>query len=190
MPPTQLSDRQQSFMTPHGTAPVLGAAVRGGPQTAPEPVASPRAAVDAALNAAESATTSSNSVSLRFQVGDADLSLHVELRNGEVHTTFRTDSADLRSDLADAWQSSAPGAGSPGITLASPVITSATTLDAGAGEGGHARRDARGSEGTQDSGLSQASLSRGTSSESPSVTDPTPSRPVHARGSAHLLTFA
>ncbi|MBA4137681.1 MAG: hypothetical protein C0518_10230 [Opitutus sp.] len=43
-------------------------------------------------------------VQLRFKVGSEDLSVRVELRHGEVHTEFRTDSADLRSALSQEWR--------------------------------------------------------------------------------------
>ncbi|MBA3849543.1 MAG: hypothetical protein C0502_06045 [Opitutus sp.] len=44
------------------------------------------------------------SVQLRFKVGGEDLSVRVELRNGGVHTEFLTDSAELRSALAQEWR--------------------------------------------------------------------------------------
>lgn len=69
--------------------------------------------------------TGQSSVHLKFAVGDADLSVKIELRGGEVHTVFRTDSGDLRSALSVAWQSVDADA-SRGMRLADPVIAPAT----------------------------------------------------------------
>jgi hypothetical protein len=52
------------------------------------------------------------SVQLRLKFGGEDLSVRVELRDGAVHTDFRTDSPELREALAKEWQAvaaSAPG---------------------------------------------------------------------------------
>ena len=38
-------------------------------------------------------------------MGDESLALRVELRDGTVHTTFRAQSAELRSALAQEWPS-------------------------------------------------------------------------------------
>ena len=46
----------------------------------------------------------SGSVQLRLKFGGEDLSVRVELRGGEVHTDFRTDSAELRAALNREWQ--------------------------------------------------------------------------------------
>lgn len=43
-------------------------------------------------------------VQLRFKVGSEDLTVRVELRDGEVRTEFRTDSGDLRSALTQEWR--------------------------------------------------------------------------------------
>ncbi len=69
--------------------------------------------------------TGQSSVHLKFAVGDADLSVKIELRGGEVHTVFRTDSGDLRSALSVAWQS-VDAEASRGMRLADPVIAPAT----------------------------------------------------------------
>jgi hypothetical protein len=46
----------------------------------------------------------SGSVQLRLKFGGEDLSVRVELRDGAVHTDFRTDSPELRAALHREWQ--------------------------------------------------------------------------------------
>ncbi len=46
----------------------------------------------------------SGSVQLRLKFGGEDLSVRVELRGGEVHTDFRTDSPELQAALNREWQ--------------------------------------------------------------------------------------
>ena len=85
-------------------------------------------AVEAVLNATERfASRDQNSVNLQFTVGGSDLNVRVELRAGEVHTTFRTDSAELRAALSNEWQSvTSQSSGDRSIRLATPVFTSGT----------------------------------------------------------------
>ncbi|MFZ5495078.1 MAG: hypothetical protein ACOZE5_07040 [Verrucomicrobiota bacterium] len=54
----------------------------------------------------------SGSVRLHLKFGGEDLSVHVAIRDGAVHTDFRTDSAPLRAALEREWQ--AVAAASPG----------------------------------------------------------------------------
>jgi len=63
-------------------------------------------------------------VSLRFRVGEEDLAVRIELRGGEVHTEFRTDSPDLRVALQHEWRAlaSRPDAA---VRLSEPVFTNA-----------------------------------------------------------------
>jgi len=93
-------------------APVHGAAFVAEAPASPAPAAmvadlGPVAhrAVDAVLTAAELLGSGNRSmVHLQFAVGDARLSVQVEMRAGEVRATFRTDSGDLRAALATEWQ--------------------------------------------------------------------------------------
>jgi hypothetical protein len=72
----------------------------------------------------------SSVVNMRFSVAGADLAVRVESRSGEVHVTFRSDSAELRSALAEEWQAvSASEAGRP-LRAIDPVF-------APAGHSGH-----------------------------------------------------
>jgi hypothetical protein len=84
-------------------------------------------AVEAALNATERfAARDQHSVTLQFTVGGSDLHVRVEMRGGEVHTMFRTDSAELRSALSNEWQSvTGQSNGERSVRLADPVFASA-----------------------------------------------------------------
>ncbi len=101
---------------------------RSSTDAVPPPVALPSSAqraVDAVLNATDRfAARDQHSVNLQFSVGGADLSVRVELRSGEVHTTFRTDSADLRAALSNEWNSVTSQSNADRSTrLAPPVFT-------------------------------------------------------------------
>jgi hypothetical protein len=85
-----------------------------------------RRAVEAVLSIADqTVATDQRTVRLQFTVGGEELAVRVELRGERVHTTFRTDSPDLRSALAHEWQSVA-AAQNGGRTqrLADPVFSS------------------------------------------------------------------
>jgi hypothetical protein len=85
-----------------------------------------RRAVESVLTAADQiATGEQRSVRLQFTVGGEELAVRVEFRGDRVHTTFRTDSSELRSALAHEWQSvSAVQNGVRTQRLADPVFAS------------------------------------------------------------------
>lgn len=76
------------------------------------------------------------SVQLRLKFGGEDLTVRVELREGVVHTDFRTDSPALREALAKEWQ--AVAAAAPGQLqrfldpVFSPASSSGSLSDSGA----------------------------------------------------------
>lgn len=95
----------------------------------PQPVAltsTAHRAVEAVLDVTERfSARDQHAVNLQFSVAGADLKVRVELRAGEVHTTFRTDSAELRAALSTEWQSVSAQANPDRSTrLAPPVFTS------------------------------------------------------------------
>jgi hypothetical protein len=61
-------------------------------------------AVSAAVEAGERLKSGQRAVDLQFSFGSDDLSVRVELHEGRVRATFRTDSAELRGALAHEWQ--------------------------------------------------------------------------------------
>ena len=70
-----------------------------------ESVSTAHEAVEVVLKTVEQASTQEQkSVSLRFSVGDVDLSVRVELHANQVRTTFRTDSPELRAALSQEWE--------------------------------------------------------------------------------------
>ncbi len=85
-----------------------------------------RRAVSAAVAVTEQfAVERKPAVTLKFTVSGVDLGVHVELRGENVHTTFRTDSPELRAALAQEWNHvAAAQAGDRASRLAEPVFTS------------------------------------------------------------------
>ncbi len=67
----------------------------------------------------------SGSVQLRLQFGGEDLRVRVELRDGAVHTDFRTDSPELRTALTREWQAVAASAPEQALRYLDPVFSSA-----------------------------------------------------------------
>ena len=114
---------------------------------------SAKGAVEAAMTAAEmlSSGATQQSMNMQFSMGDAELNLRVEMRNGEVQATFSTSSAQLRSDLANEWQSTAAGNSQSSLHQIQPVFTSSgtgSTLSSGEyaqqqGRGGNAGSEPR-----------------------------------------------
>jgi hypothetical protein len=106
---------------------------------APAPVATLRETMSAVVSAVDALERQINAghgaVDLQFHVGDQQLALRVELRDGTVHTTFRTDSSELRSALSQEWQSMVQPASGREVRLADPVFSSgpATGGDAASG---------------------------------------------------------
>jgi hypothetical protein len=65
-----------------------------------------------------------DSVEVRFHFGDSgELAVRVEYRDGEVRTTFRTASPELRDTLATEWQHQAAASEQRPYRVADPVFT-------------------------------------------------------------------
>jgi len=65
-----------------------------------------------------------NSVEVRFDFSDTDrLSVRVEYRDGTVHTTFKTDSSQLRDVVAHEWQSNSSSSEQRSYRMADPVFS-------------------------------------------------------------------
>ena len=128
-----------------GAATVVASAAEpaGGAETsAPEAVRGAHQAVEIVLRRVdEIAARERSEVRLEFTVGDEALQVQVRLRDGEVQTTFRTDSPELRQALAQEWQNLTAGSDRP-ARLAAPVFAGSTADGAGtsAGEGGGYRQ--------------------------------------------------
>ena len=111
-----------------GTAATGKPAATGLTADAPAPAATLRETISVVISAVDAlergAAAGQNRVDFQFQVGGEHLSLHVELRDGTVHTTFRTESSELRTALAQEWQSVVSPAGGRDVRLADPVFSS------------------------------------------------------------------
>jgi hypothetical protein len=129
------SARQKSDSTTESTTSFVFSADQAPTSTltldAPAPVATVRetmAAVISAVDALERrADVQQKSVDLQFHVGSEKLGLRVELRDGAVHTTFRTESSEMNSALAHEWHEVVQPALARTIHLAEPVFHSAST---------------------------------------------------------------
>ncbi len=98
---------------------------------APTPVATVRETMAAVISAVEALERKSDvqqkSVDLQFHVGDEKLGLRVELRDGTVHTTFRTESSEMNGALTREWQAVVQPALARDIRLADPVFNSSNS---------------------------------------------------------------
>ena len=160
----------------------------------PEVAAMARRAVGAAVAATEQfASGDKQSVTLKFTVSGVDLGVRVELRGENVHTTFRTDSPELRSALAQEWQSfsNTNQTGDRAARLSDPVFTSSSSSTSANSDFGSA--DQRGSQARQghaanDERSAFRNFSHGNASSSPSGAEV--ARPVARSISGRLDTFA
>jgi hypothetical protein len=94
-------------------------------------------AVEAVLSVTDRLTSrDQHSVNLQFSVGGTDLSVRVELRAGTVHTTFRTDSPELREALSNEWQAvTSQSNGDRSARLTQPVFTANQSGTSASGDG-------------------------------------------------------
>ena len=95
---------------------------------APVPVSTVREAMAAVISAVDTlerkADVQQKSVELQLHVGDEKLGLRVELRDGAVHTTFRTESAEMSGALSREWHHVVQPVAAREIRLAEPVFSS------------------------------------------------------------------
>ena len=104
--------------------------------TPAEIIATAHQAVDAVLASTERlASATPSSVNLKFSVGGANLDVRVEVRAGAVHATFRTDSPELRTALAQEWQATNSQPADHSLRLAPPVFASGDRSGAETGTG-------------------------------------------------------
>jgi len=98
---------------------------------APTPAATVRetmAAVISAVDALERRMdVQQKSIDLNFHVGNEKLGLRVELRDGTVHTTFRTESSEMNSAIVREWNAIVQPALGREIRLADPVFNSSSS---------------------------------------------------------------
>lgn len=144
-------------------------------------------AVDAVKSATEYLDAGNRTtVRLQFSVGDANLSVHVELRAGQIHATFRTDSGDLRAALASEWQAMSGETGRA-VRLADPVFASATGQSNSFGDSASQQRNS--GERTP-AGNFEAFYPSAPSRASPAPAPAVDRRPAPLRPNVNLYTFA
>ncbi|HKB92205.1 MAG TPA: hypothetical protein VKC60_16940 [Opitutaceae bacterium] len=136
-------------------------------------------------------TNEKTSVDLHFNFGAHDhLSVRVEWRGGVVHTTFQTNSAELRDTLTSTWRDYAPQAAEKPYRFAEPVFSSSNNGGFSAQTNGDGSRQRQFAD-RASSGFSFPSSS-GTSEKS-SSSDSAPSTATAAvsnNSSAQLYAFA
>jgi hypothetical protein len=191
--PERTSTAQPAFQVASVAAASTGAPSPQAPAQA-DVTGTAKGAVEAAMTAAEMLTTGAaqNSMNMQFAVGDAELNLRVEMKNGEVQATFSTNSAQLRSDLAHEWQTTAAGNSQSSLHQIQPIFTSSGTGST-LSSGEYAQQQGRGQN---PSAEPRFSTSGGSSSSSSSYApthdedDAQAAPAAAAAGSLHLQTFA
>jgi hypothetical protein len=157
----------------------------------PAPVATLRETLAAVVNVVEAlerrAETTQKAVDLQFHVGPERLALRVELRDGTVHTTFRTESPELRTALSHEWQSVARTVSDSPLRIADPVFAS-TPAGAGESASGSLGQGAPQQRGQQNPEPARFSLPADFSESNPSET--TPENPAAPKSNALLQAFA
>jgi len=155
-------------------------------------------AVETVLNVVDAqqvGTGQGGAVKLDFNFGGEALAVHVQMRGGEVHTEFRTNSSELRSALSSQWNVSAGQRDAEGVRLVEPVFSS--------GQGGSSTANGssatanfsfqQGSQQQPPSAHQPASLRSGRSSipvPSPDAQDSVPASSILHPTSLHLAAVA
>jgi hypothetical protein len=140
-PPSPASPEHASLAA---IAPASGDAPKEG-SPLPAPVAAQVAthAVDTAMAAADRLTAGvQRSVNLQFSVSGVDLGVRVEMCGDTVHTTFHTDSPELRTAITHEWQAVTAQNEARPQRLASPVFSAGPHSGLGqSGDGSAHQRD-------------------------------------------------
>jgi len=190
-----LSERQPNAALALGQ-PTVGATVSetSGRPALPaitEPAGTAHQVVEAAMSAADRlASSEQKAVNLQFSVGNTDLSVRVELRDGALHATFRTDSTELRSALAHEWQSVSSSTAERPVRLADPVFTSANSSSL-ASSGENASQQRAGQDRPGSSSRPSNDFGRGiVGSDASTEVDPVTTAAIPLSTSLHLHAFA
>ena len=98
----------------------------------------------------------SGSVQLRLKFGGEDLSVRVELRGGEVHTDFRTDSPELQAALNREWQAVSASSPDQLRQFVQPVFSPSSAQGDSSSSSFAGRQQQQQSAAQQDSGQQRA----------------------------------
>ena len=138
------------------------------------------------------ADQNAGTVNLNFKFGHEDLAVRVQMRGGEIHTQFRTDSLELRAALAIQWRTVTASAPTAQSRLADPEFVPAT-----ASSGSGFQSSAQNQNSSQ-----QQTSQQGTHALVPpelrplrrfaleTVAEPSPHSPSFNPGSLHLTALA
>jgi hypothetical protein len=157
--------------------------------SAPIAVQAPRLVEEIRAIADRISVIDRNSVEVRFDFSDSErLSVRVEYRDGTIHTTFRTDSSQLRDVISHEWQAQAVAAEQRSYRVADPVFNAPDTKQQSFSslEDGSGRHRAF-EQHAQSAAPSFAGHGRGAGSAS---TAAAPSPAARTETSRHLHTFA
>ncbi|HUG11278.1 MAG TPA: hypothetical protein VMM36_09705 [Opitutaceae bacterium] len=154
-----------------------------------------RRAVDTAVNLMEIQAgqrgRNLSTVSVRMKLAGEDLAIRVELRDGEVHTSFRTASSDLRAAIGKEWQTAAAESPQRILRFHEPEFSNLDRNLADRGASDHSGREGNPAR-EQAHARREAGIERGlqhrTAAAPSIVTSAIPD--VVAPGSQHLSTFA
>lgn len=154
-------------------------------------VSSAHEAVEVVLKAvSHAATREQRSVNLEIKVGDADLSVRVELQADQVRTTFRTESSDLRAALSHEWQSVAATvpAGERHVRVAPAIFTAPdhSTSNGSAGDSSSRQREQQAQREMTESSFASIRHLRPIAASSSNAAAPV----AAVRNSQHLSTLA
>ena len=168
---------------PGSTAPVVAT-------TASSVVQAPRLVEEIRAIADRISVIDRNSVEVRFDFNDSErLSVRVEYRDGTVHTTFRTDSSQLRDVISTEWQAQAATAEQHSYRVADPVFNSPNTKQqefSSLGDGSGRQRTY--DQSAQSGGTPSFSSPGRNASSNTTVTAALPA--ARSETSRHLHTFA
>lgn len=159
--------------------------------SATQSVSSAHQAVEVVLHTAEQLSArEQKSVNLQFSVGDADLSVRVELHANEVRATFRTDSAELRAALSQEWQNTGHSDRSVRVVPAILAASDQSAPNASADDASSRHRNPHTERGETAAGFASLAPRRSSPPAAAAVALPALTPLVASRTSRHLQTVA
>lgn len=132
-----------------------------------------------------------NSVEVRFDFNDSErLSVRVEYKDGVVHTTFSTDSSQVRDAISHEWAAQPAAPADRGYRLADPVFSSGDLSQQAGGRGDSSGQQRSQGQTSGFAGQSLFPTGRQTTSGSSSGAAVSARPAVRPETSRHLHTFA
>lgn len=158
------------------------------PTFSSETVSGARRAVEAVITTVDRFTPrESSSVNLQFSVGGSDLTVRVEMRADTVHTSFRTDSPELRAALSHEWQAVQNLPVDRAVRFAEATFTPQPS--AGEGDASAQQREQHARRSPEETPFTHRQSAPGGANAS-TTTAETPAPRIPLSTSLHLHTFA